>query len=41
LAADGTIEIEFASGARMRVTGAVDPTALRATVEALTGGKSR
>lgn len=41
LAAGGAIEIEFASGARMRVTGAVDPTALKATVEALTGGKSR
>jgi transposase len=41
LAADGAIEIEFTSGARMRVTGAVDPTALNATVAALTGGKSR
>jgi len=41
LAADGAIEIEFASGARMRITGEVDPAALRATVEALTGGKPR
>jgi transposase len=37
----GAIEIEFASGARMRVTGAVDPAALKAAVEALTGGKAR
>jgi transposase len=41
LAADGTIEIEFASGARMRVAGAVDPAALRAAVEALTDRKLR
>jgi len=40
-AIDGTIEIEFAGGARMRVTGAVDAAALRAAVEALTGGKAR
>ena len=40
-AAAGTIEIEFASGARMRTTGTIDPTALRAAVEALTGGKPR
>lgn len=40
-ASAGTIEIEFASGARMRITGAVDPTALKAAVEALTGGKAR
>lgn len=39
--ADGTIEVEFASGARMRITGTVDPTALKAAVEALTGGKPR
>jgi hypothetical protein len=30
------IEIEFASGARMRITGAADAAALRAAVEALT-----
>ncbi len=40
-AADGVIEIEFASGARMRVTGPVNGAALKATIEALTGGKSR
>lgn len=40
-AAAGTIEIEFASGARMRVTGTVDPAALKAAVEALTGGRPR
>ena len=34
----GTIEIEFASGARMRITGAVDAAMLRATVAALSGG---
>lgn len=36
-AAAGTIEIEFASGARMRVMGEVDTAALRAAVDALTG----
>jgi len=40
-AAAGTIEIEFASGARMRVAGTVDPAALKAAVEALTGGRPR
>ena len=39
--ATGAIEIEFASGARMRITGTVAPTALRVAVEALTGGKPR
>jgi transposase len=39
--ADGTIEIEFAIGARMRVTGAVDSAALKAAVEALSGSKPR
>jgi transposase len=37
----GTIEIEFASGARMRITGAVDATILTATVAALSGGRLR
>jgi transposase len=41
LAVEGTIEIEFASGARIRVTGAVDSAALKAAVEALSGGKPR
>ena len=40
-AAEGAIEINFTSGTRMRVTGAVDPATLRAAVEALTGGHSR
>jgi transposase len=40
-AADRTIEIEFANGARMRVTGAVDAAALKAAVEALADGKLR
>jgi transposase len=35
------IEIEFASGARMRITGAADAAALRAAVEALTDRKLR
>jgi transposase len=39
--AGGTIEIEFSSGARIRVTGAVDSAVLKAAVEALTGGKPR
>lgn len=40
-AADGTIEIEFANGARMRVTGAVDAAALKTAVEALADRKLR
>ena len=40
-AAAGAIEIEFASGARMRVTGTVDPAVLKAAVEGLTGGRAR
>lgn len=40
-AAEGTIEIEFTRGVRMRVTGAVDSATLKAVLEALTGGKSR
>ena len=39
--AAGAIEIEFASGTRMRITGTVDPAALKAAVEALTGGRAR
>lgn len=35
LAGCGVIEIEFASGARMRVMGVVDPATLAATVAAL------
>ena len=41
LTAEGTIEIEFASGARMRITGAADAAVLRAAVEALTDRKLR
>jgi transposase len=37
----GAIEIEFASGARMRVTGAVDPATLTAVVAALADGRRR
>ena len=37
----GTIEIEFTPGARMRITGAVDPATLRAVIAALTGGRRR
>jgi transposase len=37
----GLIEIEFASGARMRITGALDPATLTATVAALAGVRRR
>jgi len=37
----GTIEIAFASGVQLRITGAVDPTTLTAAVVALTGGRAR
>jgi transposase len=35
----GTIEIEFARGTRMRITGAVDAVTLTAAVAALAGGR--
>jgi transposase len=35
----GVIEIEFAAGARMRITGAIDLAVLTAAITALTGGK--
>jgi transposase len=41
LAVGGAIEIEFASGARMRVTGAVEPATLAAAVAALADGRRR
>lgn len=41
LAGPGAIEIEFASGARMRITGVVDQATLSATVAALTDGRRR
>jgi len=37
----GAIEIEFATGARMRVTGAVDASALTAAVAVLAEGRRR
>ena len=39
--AGGAIEIEFATGARMRITGAVDTATLTAVVAALTEGRRR
>jgi transposase len=38
-AAAGTIEIEFATGARMRITGAVDKATLTAVIAALADGR--
>jgi transposase len=37
----GAIEIEFAAGARMRITGAVDAATLKAAVAALADGRTR
>jgi transposase len=37
----GAIEIEFAAGARMRITGAVDAATLTAAVAALASGRPR
>lgn len=37
----GTIEIEFAAGARMRITGTVDAATLKAALAALTEGQRR
>jgi transposase len=37
----GTIEIEFATGARMRITGTVDASALTAAVAVLAEGRRR
>lgn len=37
----GAIEIEFAAGARMRITGAVDAATLKAVVAALAEGRPR
>jgi len=37
----GTIEIEFATGARLRITGAADPATLTAVVAALACGRRR
>jgi len=41
LAGGGAIEIEFASGARMRITGVVDEATLTAAMAALAGGRPR
>jgi transposase len=40
-ASGGAIEIEFAAGARMRITGTVDAATLKAAVAALSDGKPR
>ena len=40
-AGGGAIEIEFAAGARMRITGAVDAATLKAAVAALANGRPR
>jgi transposase len=40
-AGGGSIEIEFAVGARMRITGTVDAATLKAAVEALADGQPR
>lgn len=39
--AGGTIEIEFATGGRMRITGPVDASTVSALMKALTNGKRR
>jgi transposase len=41
LTGGGAIEIEFATGARMRVMGAVDSTTLTAAIAALADGRRR
>nr|WP_229199012.1 hypothetical protein [Bradyrhizobium acaciae] len=40
-AGGGAIEIEFAAGARMRITGVVDAATLKAVVAALAEGRLR
>lgn len=37
----GLIEVELANGSRMRITGAVDPATLTATIATLAGGGRR
>jgi transposase len=39
--AGGTIEVAFASGVQLRITGAVDPATLTAAVVALSGERAR
>jgi transposase len=41
IAGPGTIEIEFAKGVRLRITGAADPATLTAAVLALSAGRPR
>jgi len=41
LPAHGLIEVEFANGSRMRITGAVDPATLSTTITTLAGGGGR
>ena len=41
LTVKGAIEIEFATGARMRITGAVDQATLTAAIAALADGRRR
>jgi hypothetical protein len=41
LPARGLIEVEFANGSRMRITGAVDPATLTTTIATLAGGGGR
>jgi transposase len=41
LAGAGTIEIEFATGARIRIAGAVDPATLTAAIAVLADGRRR
>jgi transposase len=40
-ASSGTIEVEFASGARMRIAGAVDAATVTTAIAALVGGQQR
>ena len=39
--ARGLIEVEFANGSRMRITGAIDPATLTTTIATLAGGGRR
>ncbi|HEX2366465.1 MAG TPA: transposase [Bradyrhizobium sp.] len=41
LPACGLIEVEFANGSRMRITGAIDPCTLRTAIVTLAGGRWR
>jgi transposase len=40
-AGGGAIEVEFAAGVRMRITGAVDAATLTSVITALAGGRAR